>query len=60
MQDGAGLAAADWIMESKAGRDDVRISASFEKGQVVDVFRAFDGVALVRSDLGSSKLPVER
>ena len=60
MKDGAGLAAADGIMESKAGRDDVRISASFEKGQVVDVFRAFDGVALVRSDLGSSKLPVER
>ena len=47
-------------MESKAGRDDVRISASFEKGQVVDVFRAFDGVALVRSDFGSGKLPVER
>ena len=60
VEDGAGLAAADGITEAKSRRNDVRIFASFQEGQVVDALGTLHGIPLVVLDLGCGGLPVER
>ena len=60
VENGARLVAADWVMQAKTRRNSVRISASFQKGQAVDVFGVLDRMMLIVLGLGGGGLPVEQ